>query len=316
MKNFLRFSLFAMLLMAVPVFAQKDKDKAHKKKIEKIAGDACDCTQDIASGIPKDSIVAKINSCITAHIMASQMGSVEELVKQAVEAKGDTVVGAGTTQTIYVDQDFDEIQSFLFKNCPRVKTLMDSNDVQSNKSMSKNKKALEYYHEAEGYETKGEYEKAIELYKKAVKEDKQFAFAWDNMGYCYRKMENYKEAIKCYEQSIKIDPTGLMPRQNMGVAYLLAQDYKKAGEAYEGLIKYDPKNPEGYYGAGRAFYLAESYEKATDYMFKAYKMYKQANSPYVEDAQNMLAAMYQDLKEKDKLDIITKAAKDNGINME
>jgi tetratricopeptide (TPR) repeat protein len=319
MKNFLHiFTCAAALLVSGAVCAQQPKEdgKAHKKKIEKIAGEACDCTFEIKTDIPRDTIVAKINSCITTSIVTSQLGALEDMAKTALEAKGDTVVGENTTIKIYANQDFDEIQAFLFNNCPNVKELLATNDVKSDKSMSKNKKALEYYDKGADFEATGEYEKAIEQYKKAVKEDKNFPFAWDNMGLCYRKIDNFKEAIKCYEQSIKIDPKGSMPRQNLAVAYEYLKDYKMAGVAYEGLIAHDAKNPEGYYGAGRAFYFDKNYEKGVDYMFKAYKMYGEANSPYIEDAENMLGAMYQDLKEQGKPDIFTKAAQNNGIKIE
>jgi tetratricopeptide (TPR) repeat protein len=319
MKNFLQiFTCATALLVTGAASAQKPKEdeKAHKTKIEKIAGEACDCTEKIDTNIPRDTIVEKINTCIEGSVMADQMLAidVDNLTGTEEGVEVDTV-SQSVNITINPRKDFDEIQSFLFQNCPNIKRLLASNDVESDKSMSKNPKALKYYDEAQDYETDGEYEKAIELYKKAIKEDKNFAFAWDNIGLCYRKSNNYTEAIKCYEQSLKIDPAGAMPRQNIAIAYEYLKDYKKAAAAYEAVIKHDPKNPEGYYGAGRAFYFDENFEKGVDYMFKAYKMYSEANSPYIEDAQNMLGAMYDDLEKKGKIAIFETAAKNNGVEI-
>jgi tetratricopeptide (TPR) repeat protein len=52
-----------------------------------------------------------------------------------------------------------------------------------------------------------------------VKIDPNFAYAYDNMGICYRRLEEYDKAIEAYEKSLKIDPYGTMPLQNLGIVY-------------------------------------------------------------------------------------------------
>ncbi|MES2486396.1 MAG: tetratricopeptide repeat protein [Bacteroidota bacterium] len=294
-----------MLMLTVSINAQ---DKEYEKKIKKIADDACECTDKISTAIPNDSIVVEINACIRAFIMVDQMAALKP-------EQIDTTDSLKKNITIYANQDFDEIQSYMNDNCAKVRSLLSSNDVKNKYSMSKNKKALKYYDEGLDYMNAENYDQAIVSFNKAVKEDKKFAFAWDNLGISYRKRGNYKEAIKCYEKSIEIDPDGGMPRQNLPIAYEYLKDYKKAGEAYESLIKFNPKDPEGYYGAGRTFFLEENYEKGVDYMFKAYVMYTEVSSPYVNDAQKYLGAMLSDLQEKGKEDIFMKAAENNGVDV-
>ena len=313
------FSVVLMFLLNVG----NAQEKTDESKIKAIAEKACKCTEEISVELPRDTVVAKINSCITAEIVAEQTNKqMEDLLGLAKEAiatspkKDTTVVGEGKRFTIYADKDFDEIQADMFENCPSVKYLMSSNNVKSEFSMSKNKKALKFYQEGQDYSTEGKYEMAIVSFNKAVKADSKFAFAWDNLGISYRRIGNYKEAVRCYEKSLEIDPNGSMPMQNLAVAYEYLRDYDKAGQAYERLIKAYPDNPEGYYGCGRAYYFAENYEKAVNYMFKAYKMYNEAKSPYVNDASKTLDAFYNDLKEKGKLDIFYAAAKKNNIEIQ
>jgi cytochrome c-type biogenesis protein CcmH/NrfG len=37
-------------------------------------------------------------------------------------------------------------------------------------------------------------------------QDPEFAFAWDNLGISYRRLNNYDKAIDAYSKSIAIDP--------------------------------------------------------------------------------------------------------------
>ncbi len=308
--------LYTILVAFAPLMvnAQSESDSSH---IKAIGDKACECTREIDTDMPKDSIVEKINSCISAYILEDQLmkttKDLDKLVGEAVAAKGDTIVGAGETITIYADKDFEEIQSYMFENCSRVKTLIALNNKKTKYSMSENKKALKYYQEADEHYKRDEYDVALVGYNKAVKEDPKFAFAWDNMGICYRKLGNYKKAIECYQQSLKVDPEGRMPLQNMAVAYEYLKDYKQAAETYLTFIKLYPDDPEGYFGAGRILYLSDEYEQGVDNMFKAYLLYEEKQSPYINDAVQNLKFYYSDLEKKGKLDIFKQAAKNNNI---
>ena len=248
--------------------------------------------------------------------MKSILSNLGGSTSDEAKTETDSVTGKKTiNHTIIVDENFDEIQRYMLENCPNVKYLMSVHEVKGKNSMSKNKKALEYYEEGLAYSAQEKYDLAIVSYNKAVKKDPNFAFAWDNLGMSYRRRGNYKEAIKCYKKSLEVDPQGKMPLQNMAVAYGLLQDYKQSATTYEEYIKLYPNDPEGYFGAGRTHYLAGNYEKGVDNMFKAYKLYNEAQSPYINDAQQLIATFYNDLKEKGKLDIFTEAAKNNNIQI-
>lgn len=315
-----RFSILTLLLQVFPLIAIAQDDDSIK-----IIGDkACECTKEISTDQVRDSIVKKINDCISSQIlldqMTSQFGTPEEIREEASKlTDNDTIAEIGKNKgkniVITMDKDFDEIQQYMFENCYAVKVLMTSNNAESKYSMSKNKKALQFYEEGEAHLRREEYDMAIVSFNKAVKKDPKFAFAWDNLGISYRKRGNYKEAIKCYEKSLEVDPTGKMPLQNLGVAYEYLKDYKKSAEVYDRYIIQYPNDPEGYYGAARMYYFAGDYSKGVDKAFKAYLMYKEIQSPYISDAQNVISVFYKDLKEKGKLDIFTEAAKNNNIEI-
>lgn len=297
----------------------QDKAAIDTAAIKTIAEKACECTREIRIGLPKDSIISGINGCITAFIMQDQMmgqnGDMKKLLDEALAAKKDTVVGAGTTLTIVADKNFDEIQQYMQENCARVKTLMSTNDVKRDNSMSEDPKALQYYNAGIDFERYEQYNRAIDSYKKAVKADDKFAFAWDNMGLCYRKLGKYKDAISCYQKSYKLQPLGTTAVMNMGVAYTYMKEFKQAAKTYELYIATHPEDPEGYFGAGKSYFFDEDYYKGVDNMFKAYLLYKEVKSPYVSDAAKLIEIFYTELKQKGKEDIFMQAAKNNSIEI-
>lgn len=318
--NFLRL-LMAVVFLPYAAMAQ-DKTDTDEKNIIAVAEDACECTREISVSLHKDTIVSKINSCITSAILADQMkvalGSIDEILENAVEAGDTTQVASKKKEKniiIYADENFDEIQAYMRSNCQAVKTLMGSDNMQLKYSMSKNKKALKFYEEGQAYDIRQQYDLALVSYNKAVKADPKFAFAWDNLGIAYRKLGNYKEAINCYKKSLALDPNGRVPLMNSAVAYMLLEDYRLASETYVAFINQHPTDPEGYFGAGKSFYLEEDYAKGVDYMLKAYLMYADAKSPYFNDAQQLVSIYYNDLKEKGKLDIFMEAAKNNNVQI-
>ncbi|MFC4739946.1 tetratricopeptide repeat protein [Flavobacterium ponti] len=175
----------------------------------------------------------------------------------------------------------------------------------------KKREALVQYDLGIDESKKENYEEAIKYYKKAIKIDPNFAFAYDNIGISYRKLGNYKEAINYYEKSLKIDPNGITPLQNIAVAYQYTKEYDKSIKTYKKLAEIDPQNPEVFYGIGHVYtsYLKE-YEKGLDYLCKAYNIYVEQNSPYRSDAETLIQMIYSEMNKagnKDKfLEILEK----------
>lgn len=320
--NLLTKTCFLVAITTFSVTAQEDA--SNSDKIKSIGDKACGCTKEISYDQPRDSIVEKINSCITTFIISDQMeremlNLKETINKVDLDSIGSDPVVIGDKEkaiAITIDKDFDRIQQYMFENCPRVKSLMVANNQKNKHSMSDNKKALKYYEEGDDYYRREQYDMALVSYNKAVKADNKFAFAWDNMGICYRKLGNYKKAIDCYQESLKIDPNGRMPLQNMAVAYEYLKDLKQSATTYLRFIELYPDDPEGYFGAGRVLYLSEDYERGVDNMFKAYRLYEQTKSPYINDAMQNLRFYYSDLEQKGKKDLFIEAAKKNNIQLD
>ena len=169
-----------------------------------------------------------------------------------------------------------------------------------------NKEAMEQYNFGAELSDKGIYEDAIPFYKKAVEIDPLFAFAWDNLGVCYRKTNKIDKAIEAYKKSIAINPYGETPLQNIAIAYEMNNDFDKAIEAYQQYLEHYPDGVEGYYGLGRQMFYKKDYENALDNMCKAYNLYVKMKSPYRVDAEKMINVLFTTMKEKKFNEILKK----------
>ena len=187
------------------------------------------------------------------------------------------------------------------ENCIFLNEKIKNNEEQSNKSFSKNQKAIDLYSQGIDESKKENFKKAIEYFEKALKIDPEFAFAWDNLGVSYRELNNYDKALESYEKSLEIDPKGITPLQNIAVVYQYKKEYQKAIETYKKLAEIDINNPEIYYGIGQIYSLyLNDYEKGLDNMCKAYNMYIKQKSPYRNDAEKVINLIYSEMKKQGK----------------
>ena len=203
----------------------------------------------------------------------------------------------------------------MMANCKSIKRKIASSDLENYYSVSKNPEAKKMYSKGIEQSEKQNYQKAISYLEKALKIDSLFAFAWDNMGLCYRKLDKYDDAIYAYNKSLELDPLGLMPLQNIAVAYKYKKEYQKALAAYETLAELDSKNPEVYYGIGLIYaYNLNDLEKGLDNICKAYMYYIAQKSPYRTDAEKLINLIYTDMKKQEKETAFDEILKKNNIN--
>lgn len=67
------------------------------------------------------------------------------------------------------------------------------------------------------YHNLGNYKKAIEAYKQAIKSDPEFEFSYSNLGSVYRRLGQFDEAIDAFNQAIRVNPEYANAYYNLGV---------------------------------------------------------------------------------------------------
>lgn len=322
MKRSLLFFVFVFIIVYNNSNAQEKKLESFLKELSE---KGCLCIDSIQTyNKSNSSVTLEISNCIKKQTSVYQLGvklleinELKDLKPNDIEKKEVNVNVNLNENSVQYKKCYYELERYMMDNCKSLKEKIRNNENQSDKSFSDNEKASEFYSKGLKESKQENYEKAIGYFEQAVKVDPEFAFAWDNLGYCYRRLNNFDKAIESYKKSIEIDPNGLMPLQNIAVAYLYKKDYENAIKSYEKLAEIDPKNPEVFYGIGNLYsnYLNE-HEKGLSYMCKAYNRYAELNSPYRTDAEKIISLIYSEMKKQDKLERFNQILKENNIRQD
>ncbi|MBI3815111.1 MAG: tetratricopeptide repeat protein [Nitrospinae bacterium] len=108
----------------------------------------------------------------------------------------------------------------------------------------------------------GQYEEAIECYKKAVDIKEDSHEAWNNMGTAYSDLGQYKEAIENYKKAVDIKKDSHEAWYNMGNAYSKLGQYEEAIESYKKAVDIKKDKHEAWYNMGTAYREIEDIKNA------------------------------------------------------
>jgi tetratricopeptide (TPR) repeat protein len=273
---------------------------------------ACNCIDSVDKAEKdKKKKIAAFSGCIDKETEAYQMSA----------KLFSSMKGSNNKITINVDKNSNEykhyyydIERWLKDSCVVLNKAISSNDEERDKSFSKNADAMDAYNKGVKFFQKESYEEAIPLFEKAVNIDPEFAFAWDNLGVCYRRMGKYEKAEAAYKSSLKVDPEGRTALQNLPVVYQAMKKDDEAIAAYNNFLTYYPNDPEVYYGIGLIYFSnKDDPENALKNMCKAYNIYVEQKSPYRSDAEKVINMIYARMKKDNKEEVFNKILKENNI---
>jgi len=92
------------------------------------------------------------------------------------------------------------------------------------------------------YGRHGNFEKAIEEFKKAIELKPGYADAYHNLANIYWQTNKINEAIKNYQKAIEINPNIWQSYQNLAAIYLEQKNFKLAEENLKKFIELQPAN--------------------------------------------------------------------------
>lgn len=299
--------LLCILFMGSNVIAKKKEKREFNKKqlLRELSEGACKCVDSIeTSNIPKSEITSNIHRCIDQTTGAYLLGSAIFDIDLEKKNKKKTTININLNNDVNSEEyktAYFTIERFMMDSCKALKLRVAVNDIKNEKSYSQKEEAQELFTKGVDAFEMQDYKGAAEFYIAALKADSNFAFAWDNLGLCYRKLEEYDKALFAYKKSLQIDPKGTTPLQNMAIVYQYQKKPDKAITAYERMLKLDSNNAEVYYGIGIIYLGEQKYEEALDHLCSAYNLYIKQKSPYRSDAEKAINMIYAGMK-KEKME--------------
>ena len=265
---------------------------------DKVAIEICNCVDTVEN---MDSLEARIDSCAQT-ALATVLESASEEVQEIYS----------TDEA--VEETLNKTMQNLLGDCPKIRKLVVEDRRIKFYRRSDSPEANSCFDDANKLFEKEDYKAALKLYSRAFRKDPSFIYAIDNLALAYRKMGDLNNAIKYYNKSLSIYPEGSFALQNLAYAYTLNKDLQNALACYQKLAFFYPDNAEGYFGIGKLFVAVGDYENAIDYVFTAHRIYTAEKSEYAKESEQLIAVIYNKLREQNKLDLFRSKAKAFGID--
>ena len=122
--------------------------------------------------------------------------------------------------------------------------------------------ALEYNDRGFHYASKGDYDRAIADYNKAIRLDPKFVLTYNNRGNAYREKGDNDRGIADYNQAMRLDPKDVLAYYNRGNAYYDSGADDRAIADFTEAIQIDPKYEFAYVNLGDAYRAKGDYDSA------------------------------------------------------
>ena len=118
-----------------------------------------------------------------------------------------------------------------------------SSQAQQYNLNTKNKKAAEYFVEADKFRVRGQYDYAIEYLQKAIDKDKNFYDAYLQLGLIYKAQGNMGDARETLEYMSTLDHANHAPTYfELADLYMQLGEYEKAKENAMKFLALNPRN--------------------------------------------------------------------------
>lgn len=129
--------------------------------------------------------------------------------------------------------------------------------------------AEEYFRLGNEFSQNGDFEKAVEEYRKVLDLDPQHVDAMSNLGVALYNLGQLDEAIEQYTKAIEIASRDADIHSNLAAAYVqkyqvtaAQDDLESALEQYTVAVELEPSLPEAHFGLGVVYLLLQRKDEA------------------------------------------------------
>ena len=140
--------------------------------------------------------------------------------------------------------------------------------AKQNNSVSSN----DLLEEGKTYCNNEEYDKAIEIFKKAVELNPNDYANWYNLGILYRDNEQYEDAIKSLLKATELNSNDYQSWLDLAISYIHNEQYEEAIEPLLKAIELNPNDASSLSILGYVYKINGQYEEAINSLLKAVEL--------------------------------------------
>ena len=145
------------------------------------------------------------------------------------------------------------------------------------------------YNTGQVYEIIGDFEKAVETYKRAIELNPYYGEYYNDLANSLQKYRHYEEALHYYQRAIDLCPPYYEAHLNRANLYREIEEFEKAEVDYLRVLELKPDESRAYLGLGCIFLSQDEYDRALSMLDMA--MY---HNPREAQAYNNRALVYME----------------------
>ena len=128
---------------------------------------------------------------------------------------------------------------------------------------------INYFKAALSHHSKGNWNKAQEIYQYLLKKDPNNYAVLENYGPLLAQLREYKLAKSIFQKCLKLKPKDSLMLYNYGKFFHDQKIYEKAIEYYNKSFEINPKNAMSQYNIGNIYFAQKNFNSAIEYYKKA-----------------------------------------------
>ena len=215
-----------------------------------------------------------------ADTLAEKSEELEERMKSS-DAKIDGVKSEMSNWKGSLDRNIETIETDLGENRKLIEELSENNSevmkvVENQKESLQQEEKKRMLAEARRLNNagvmnyhNGQYEKALDMFGKAIGIDVNFTEAYNNIGLTYTEMNDEDKATEAFKKAIELKPELGATYNNLGYVFYRMGSYHEAIEMYNEAIGRSKDNSSAWTNLGNAYYKLDKIEEALDSWNKA-----------------------------------------------
>ena len=122
------------------------------------------------------------------------------------------------------------------------------------------------------YQQRGDFDKAVEEYERALAIRPKFHSAYNNIGVCYGNLERYAEAEQAFLKAIELKPDDVFAMNNLAVMFIEQRQLGNARLHAENAVKVEPGYVVGRITLGSVYGMMGMFDQAEEQFQTALKL--------------------------------------------